>query len=161
MSVSRVRARIRAPLPQVWEFLIKPENMHVWEPLTRPVAGFDRPLQAGDRVTLYRRDFFRNHSQVLLVEKVVPYHSLHLRNLAPGAARINGTATLSVEEAKDREATWMEFAIFYSLGSGRVLQWLDRLLINPILHLVHSYGSNKAFRRLQAILEKPHASVSS
>ncbi len=84
-----------------------------------------------------------------------------MRNLAPGAARINGTATLSVEEAKDREATWMEFAMFYSLGSGRVLQWLDRLLINPILHLVHSYGSNKAFRRLQAILEKPHASVSS
>ncbi len=93
MGVSRVRARIRAPLPQVWEFLIKPENMHVWEPLTRPVTGFDRPLQAGDRVTLYRRDFFRNHSQVLLVEKVVPYHSLHLRNLSPGAARINGTAT--------------------------------------------------------------------
>ncbi len=157
MSVSRVRARIRAPLPQVWEFLIKPEHMHVWEPLTRPVTGFDRPLQAGDRVTLYRRDFFRNHSQVLLVEKVVPYHSLHLRNLSPGAARINGTATLSVEEAKDREATWMELAMFYSLGSGRVLQWLDRWLINPILHLVHSYGSNKAFRRLQALLEKPHA----
>ena len=161
MGVSRVRELIRAPLPQVWEFLIKPENMHVWEPLTRPVAGFDRPFQAGDRVTLYRRDFFRNHSQVLLVEKVVPYHSLHLRNLAPGAARINGTATLSVEEAKDREATWMELAMFYSLGSGWILQWLDRWLINPILHLVHSYGSNKAFRRLRAILEQPQTPVSS
>ena len=159
MSVSRVRARIRAPLPQVWEFLIKPENMHVWEPLTRPVTGFDRPLQAGDRVTLYRRDFIRNQSQVLLVEKVVPYHSLHLRDLSPGAARMNVTATLSVEEAKDREATWVEEAIFYSLGSGRVLQWLDRLLINPILHLVASYKTNKAFLRLQAILAKPHADI--
>jgi ligand-binding SRPBCC domain-containing protein len=57
MGVSHVRASIRAPLPQVWEFLIKPENMHVWGPPTRPVTGFDRPLQAGDRVTLYRRDF--------------------------------------------------------------------------------------------------------
>ena len=157
MSVSRVRARIRVPLPQVWEFLIKPENMHVWEPLTRPVAGFDRPFQAGDRVTLYRRDFFRNHSQVLLVEKVVPFRSLHFRDLSPGAARINVTATLSVEEAKDREATWVEEAIFYSLGSGRVLQWLDRWLINRILHLTAVYRTNKVFRRLQALLEKPHA----
>jgi ligand-binding SRPBCC domain-containing protein len=157
MGVIRVRARIRTPLPQVWEFLIKPENMHVWGPPTRPVTGFDRPFQAGDRVTLSRRDFFRNHSQVLLVEKVVPYPSLHLRDLSPGAARINVTATLSVEEAKDREATWVEEAIFYSLGSSRVLQWLDRWLINPILQLVAAYKTNKAFRRLQAILEKPHA----
>ena len=155
MSVSRVRARIRAPLPQVWEFLIKPENIHVWEPLTRPVTGFDRPFQAGDRVTLYRRDFFRNRNQVLLVEKVVPYHSLHLRDLSPGGARV----TLSVEEARDREATWVEEAIFYSLGSGRVLQWLDRWLINPILHLVAAYKTDKVFRRLQAILEKPHADI--
>ena len=153
MGVSRVRALIRTPLPQVWEFLIKPENLHVWGPATRPVTGFDRPFQAGDCVTFYRRDFFRNYSQVLLVEKVVPYHSLHLRDLSPGAARIN----LSVEEARDRQATWVEEAIFYSLGSGRVLQWLDRWLINPILHLVAAYKTNKPFRRLQAILEKPHA----
>ena len=65
------------------------------------------------------------------------------------------TAIISVEEAKDREATWMEEAIFYSLGSGRVLQWLDRLLINPILHLVAAYKTNKTFRR--SILAKPHA----
>jgi len=161
MGVSRVRALIRTPLPQVWEFLIKPENLHVWGPATRPVTGFDRPFQAGDCVTFYRRDFFRNYSQVLLVEKVVPYHSLHLRDLSPGAARINVTATLSVEEAKDREATWVEEAIFYSLGSGRVLQWLDRWLINPILQLAASYRTNKVFRRLESILVKPHASVSS
>jgi uncharacterized protein YndB with AHSA1/START domain len=159
MDVIRVRALIRAPLPQVWAFLVRPENMHLWGPPTRPVTGFDRPFQTGDRVTLYRRDFFRNHSQVLLVEKVVPYHSLHLRDLSPGAARINVTATLSVEEAKDREATWVEEAIFYSLGSGRVLQWLDRWLINPILQLAASYRTNKVFRRLESILVKPHADI--
>lgn len=161
MGVFRVRALLRAPLPQVWEFLIKPENMHVWEPLTRPVTGFDRPFQTGDRVTLYRRDFIRNQSQVLLVEKIVPYHSLHWRDLSPGAARMNLTATLSVEEAKDREAIWIEEAIFYSLGSGRVLQWLDRWLFNPILQVVVSYKTSKAFRRLQASLEQPHTPVSS
>ena len=153
MGVSRFRARIRAPLPQVWECVIKPENLHVWGPATRPVTGFDRPFQAGDRVTFSRRDFFRSYSQELLVEKVVPYHTLHLRDLSPGAARI----TLSVEEAKDREATWIEEAIFYSLGSGRLLQWLDRWLINPILNLIVAYKANKVFRRLQTLLEKPHA----
>jgi ligand-binding SRPBCC domain-containing protein len=153
MGVSRFRARIRAPLPQVWEFVIKPENLHVWGPATRSVTGFDRPFQAGDRVTFYRRDFFRSYSQELLVEKVVPYHALHLRDLSKGAARI----TLSVEEAKDREVTWIEEAIFYSLGSGRLLQWLDRWLINPILNLIVAYKANKVFRRLQTLLEKPHA----
>lgn len=152
MGVCRFRARIRAPLPQVWEFVIKAENLHVWGPATRPVTGFDRPLQAGDRVTFYRRDFFRSYNQKLLVEKVVPYHSLHMRDLSKGAARV----TLSVEEARDREATWVEEAIFYSLGSGRLLQWLDRWLVNPIFNLIVAYKSNKVFRRLQALLEKPH-----
>jgi len=36
------------------------------------VTGFDRPLQAGDRLTWVRRDFFWNHHQALLVEEVVP-----------------------------------------------------------------------------------------
>ena len=152
MGVCRFRALIQAPLPQVWEFVIKPENLHVWGPATRPVTGFDRPFQVGDRVTFSRRDFFRNYSQKLLVEKVVPYHSLHMRDLSKGAARV----TLSVEETRDREATWVEEAIFYSLGSGRLLKWLDRWLINPILNLVVAYKSNKVLRRLQALLEKPH-----
>ena len=154
MGVFRVRARIRAPLPRVWEFLIKPENMHLWGPPTRPVTGFDRPFQEGDRVSLYRRDFIRNQSQVLFVEKVVPYHSLHFRDLSPGAARMNVTATLSVEEARDREATWIEEAIFYSLGDGWILQWLDRWLFNPILQVVVSYKTTKVFRRLESILVK-------
>jgi hypothetical protein len=162
MGVSRVRALISAPLPQVWEFLIKPENMHLWGPPTRPVTGFDRPLQAGDRVTFSRRDFFRNYSQVLLVEDVIPYHALHLRDLSPRDLSPTATRiTLSVEEAKDREATWVEEAIFYSLGSGRVLQWLDRWLINRLLHLLASYKTNTAFRRLQANLETPPTLISS
>src|SRR5207244_10007511 len=94
-----------------------------------------------------------HYIQVYINEKPIPYHSPQLSALTPGATRIN----LSVEEARDRQATWVEEAIFYSLGSGRVLQWLDRWLINPILHLVAAYKTNKPFRRLQAILEKPHA----
>lgn len=157
MGVIRVRAKIRTPLPQVWEFLIQPENMHLWGPPTRPVTGFDRPFQAGDRVTISRRDFFRTHRQVLLVEQVVPSHALHVRDLSPGAERLNVIATLSVEEAQDREATWIEEVISYSLGSGRLLQELDRSLINPLLQLLGSYRTNRVFRRLQAILEKPPA----
>jgi uncharacterized protein YndB with AHSA1/START domain len=152
MGVCRVRALIRAPLPQVWEFVIKPENLHVWGPATRRVTGFDRPFQAGDRVTFSRRDFFRSYSQKLLVENVVPYHALHLRDLSKGAARV----TLSVEEARDREATWIEEAIFYSLGRSWVLEWFDRWLINPILDLITAHKAHKGFRRLRAILEKPH-----
>src|SRR2546428_12972217 len=133
VGVCRVRALIRAPLPYVWEFLIKPEHMHLWGPLARPVTGIDRPLQAGDRVTQWRKDFFRHYSQVLLIEEVVPYRCMHMRDLSKAATRIGATATISVEEAKDREATWIEEAIFYSLGSSRVVQWLDRWLINPVL----------------------------
>jgi len=103
MGVFRLRALIRAPLPQVWGFLIRPENLHLWGPPTRPVAGFDRPFQAGDRVTYDRRDFFWNNRQVLLIEKVLPDHSLQLRDLS--ASGMNVTATLSVEETEDREVT--------------------------------------------------------
>ena len=81
------------------------------------MTGFDRPFE-GNRVTLYRKDFFRHYSQVLLVEQVVPFGSLHLRDLSPGAVRINVTASISVEEAANREATWIEEAIFYSLGTA-------------------------------------------
>lgn len=166
MGVSRGRLLIRAPLPQVWDFLIMPENMHLWGPYTRPVTGFDRPFAAGDRVTLERKDvsdLWRHRIQVLLVEKVVPYQSLHLRDLSPGAVRLNVTAVVSVEEAADRGATWIEEAISYSFKSS-VMQWLDRYVINPPLRVVGRYGTRQAFRRLQAILEQPqqpHTPVSS
>ena len=157
MGVFRWKALLNVPLPQVWEFLIKPENMHVWGPATQPVIGFDRPFQAGDRVTIYRKDFLREARQALLVEQVVPFRSLHFRDLSPGAARMNVTATLSVKEARDHEATWIEEAIFYSLGDGWILQWLDRWLFNPIFQVVVSYKGTRIFRRLQTLLEKPQA----
>jgi ligand-binding SRPBCC domain-containing protein len=161
MGVCRVRALIPAPLPQVWEFLIKPENMHLWGPPTRPVTGINRPLQAGDRVTQYRRDFFRHYSQVVLVEKAIPYRALHLRDLSKSGSRLNATGIISLEPAQGQEETWIEEAIFYSLGNGRVMQWLDRWLINPILQLVAGYKTNKAFRRLQAIMASSRAPVPS
>ena len=154
MGVSRARVLIRVPLPQVWGFLIRPENMYLWGPPTRPVTGIDRPLQVGDRLTWDRRDFFWNHRQALLVEKVLPGQSLQLRDLT--ATGMNVTVTLSVEKAEDREATWVEEAIFYSLGSGRVLQWLDRWLINPVFNLLVAHKGSQVFRRLQSLLEKPH-----
>ena len=98
---------------------------------------------------------------MLLVEKVVPYHSLHLRDLSPGAVRMNITVIVSVEETADREATWIEEAIFYSLGKSRVMQWLDRSLVNPVLQLIARYPTHKAFRRLRASVEQPHTPVSS
>ena len=157
MGALRVRALLRTPLPQVWDFLIKPENLHRWGPYTRPVTGFARPFEAGDRVTMDRKDFLWHRSQVLLVEQVVPYHSLHLRDLSPGAGRLNVTAIVSVEAAADREATWIEEAIFYTLGKSSVLQWLDRTMVNPVLQPVAEYATNQAFRRLRASLEQPHA----
>ena len=74
---------------------------------------------------------------------------------------MNVTVIVSVEETGDPEATWIEEAIFYSLGKSRVMQWLDRSLVNPVLQLGAMYRTNKAFRRLQAILQQPHAPVSS
>jgi hypothetical protein len=128
---------------------------------TWPVTGFDRPFEAGNRVTLYRKDFFRHHSQVLLVEQVVPFRSLHLRDRSPAAVRINVTASISVEEVANREAAWIEEAIFYSLGESRLMQWLDRSLVNPVLQLIVGYKTYKTFRRLQVILQQPHVPVSS
>ena len=74
---------------------------------------------------------------------------------------MNVTVIVSVEETADREATWIEEAIFYSLGKSRVMQWLDRSLVNPVLQLGAGYRTHKAFRRLRAILEQPHTPVSS
>jgi hypothetical protein len=75
MGVCRVKALISSPLSTLWDFLIRPENMHLWGPLTEPVTGIDRPLQTGDRLTQMRKDFFHKYSQVLLVEQVIPYRS--------------------------------------------------------------------------------------
>src|SRR5580700_1678898 len=132
MGILRYRALLSAPLPRVWEFIIDPRNMHHWLPLTEPVTGFDRPLQPGDRLTLWRRDFIRRHSEESLVEEVVPYRFFRLRPLWPAARRMDVTATLSVAEAADPGTTWIEEAISYSLGTGPVLRRVDRWLVKPV-----------------------------
>ena len=101
MGVCRVKALISAPLPHLWDFLIRPQNMHMWSPFIQQVTGIDRPLQAGDRVTQWRKDFFRHYCQVLLVEEVISYRSLHFRDLSPGGLKMDARATISVEEARD------------------------------------------------------------
>ena len=59
MGICRVKALIPTPVPRVWEFIIDPRNMPLWVPYIESVAGVDRPLQVGDRLTQWRRDFFR------------------------------------------------------------------------------------------------------
>jgi hypothetical protein len=124
--------------------------MHHWLPLTEPVTGFDRPMQPGDRLTLWRRDFIRRHSEESLVEEVVPYRSFRVRPLWPAACRMDVTAALSVEEAADPGTTWIEEAISYSLGSGPVMRRVDRWLVNPVGEVLMGRMSRKAFRRLGA-----------
>jgi uncharacterized protein YndB with AHSA1/START domain len=153
MGVCRVRAMLSAPLPRVWEVIIDPRNMHHWVVgVTEPITGFDRPLQPGDRVTLWRRDFFRRHSEELLVEEIVPYRSFRVRALWPAGRRMDVTATLSVEEAAEPEATRIEEAISYSLGAGPVARWADRWAVTPLFRLAMSWKASRAFRRLGKLL---------
>jgi hypothetical protein len=152
MGICRVRAPLSAPLPCVWEFIIDPRNMHHWLPLTDPVTGFDRPLQPGDRPTLWRRDFIRRHSEESLVEEVVPYSSFRVRPLWPAARRMDLTASLCVEEAADPGTTWIEEVISFSLGNGPVLRWVDRWLVNPVFEVLMRLKTRKAFRRLGNML---------
>jgi hypothetical protein len=58
----------------------------------------------------------------LLIEEIVPYRFVSMRDLSKAVTRIGATATISVEEAKDPGATWIEEVIFYSLGSSRVAE---------------------------------------
>jgi uncharacterized protein YndB with AHSA1/START domain len=152
MGVCRVRGLISSPLPQLWDFLVRAENMHLWGPLTAPVTGFDRPMQAGDELTQCRQDYFRRYSQVVLIEKVEPNRSLVFRDLSPAGRKLDARAVISVEAADDKEATWIDETIFYSLGNGRALQWLDRWAVNPLMRLATRHKTKKAFRRLEAVI---------
>ena len=154
MGILRCRALVPVPLPRLWEFLIDPRNMHHWLPLTEPVTGFDRPMQPGDRLTLWRRDFIRRHSEESLVEEVVPYRSIRVRAVWPQARRMDVTATLSVEEAESPGATWIEEAISYSLGDGPVARRADRWLVNPLFQVVIRWKTSRAFRRLGKLLAR-------
>jgi hypothetical protein len=153
MGICRVKALISAPLPDLWDFLIKSQNMHLWGPLTAPVTGIDRPLQAGDRVTQSRQDFFRRYSQVLVVEEVIPNRSVRFRDLSASGLKLDARATITVEEASNRESTWIEEEISYSLGSSRAVQWLDRWMVNPVMQLAVGKKTSKAFRRLQVLFD--------
>jgi hypothetical protein len=71
MGILAAKALIPTHLPRVWEFVIDPRNMPRWVPYIESVAGVDRPLQTGDRLTQWRRDFFQHQRQELLVEEVI------------------------------------------------------------------------------------------
>ena len=151
MGVCRERALIPAPPSTVWSFLIAPENMHRWGPLTQPVTDLHRSLQQGDRFTQQRKDFFRTYSPVLLVEEIIPNRSIRLRDLSSG--KLQGVGIISIEPDPGNTATWIQETVLYSLGTSWLLNWIDRWLFNPIIQFVASYKTRKAFRRLQAIFE--------
>jgi ligand-binding SRPBCC domain-containing protein len=154
MGVCCHRALISAPLPQVWDFVARVENLHVWGPAIEPVKGLGRPMQTGDRVTFWRRDFFRRNTQDLIVEEVIPQRLLRFRDLSKSGQKGDVQATLSVEAAGNPESTWIQEEISYSLGKSRAVQWLDRWMLNPLAQLAVSKKSNKVFRRLEAILSQ-------
>jgi ligand-binding SRPBCC domain-containing protein len=153
MGVCRYRALISATLPQLWDFVSRVENLHVWGPAIEPVKSTDRPMQAGDRVTFWRRDFFRRNTQDLMAEEVIPQRLLRFRDLSPSGQKANIQATLSVEASGSPEATWIEEQISYSFGNNRVAQGLDRWIINPMMQLAVSNKTAKVFRRLEALFK--------
>ena len=155
MGICRARALLLAPLPRVWEFIIDPRNMHLWlTGVNEPVTGPDRLLQPGDRVTSWRRDFVRRHSEELLVEEVVPNRSIRVRAVWPQARRMDVTATLSVEEAADPGATWIKEVVSFSLGAGPVARRADRWLVTPLFQVGMWWKAMWAFRSLGKQLAK-------
>jgi uncharacterized protein YndB with AHSA1/START domain len=148
MGICRVKALIPAPIPRVWEFVIDPRNMPLWVPNIKSVAGVDRPLQAGDRLTQWRRDFFRLQRQELLVEEVIPYRSFRLRILSAKGRPLDATATVTVEQAADPGATWMEEAVAYSLGKSLLVRCVERWLLDPLSRALVRWRSRQCLRCL-------------
>lgn len=148
MGVCRARALIPAPVARVWEYIVEPRNMPRWVPYIESVAGVDRPLQTGDRLTLRRRDFFIRRTRELLVEEVLPYHSFRLRVLTATGRRTDVTARVSVEPAADAGATWIEEAIDYSLGKGPLARRVERWLLDPLFRVLVQRKSGRALRCL-------------
>ena len=151
MGACRTRALMPAPLSAVWDFLLTPENMHLWGPLTQPVTDLNRPMQAGDHFTQQRKDFFRSYSQVLLVEEIVPYNFLRLRD---PSSKLQGAGIISVTAGEDKNTTWIEETVLYSLGTSQLANWLDRWLVGPALRPIIHYKTHKAFHRLQVIFRE-------
>jgi hypothetical protein len=143
------KALIPTPLPRVWEFIIDPRNMPRWVPYIEAVAGVDRPLQTGDRLTQWRRDFWIwRRRRELLVEEVIPYRSFRLRVLSAKGRPMDATVTVSVEQAADPGATWIEEAIAYSLGKGPLARRVERWLLDPLFRVVVRRKSGRALRCL-------------
>ena len=148
MGIYRVKSLIPTPLPMVWEFVIDPRNQPLWVPYIKSIAGVDRPLQTGDRLTQWRRNFFRLKRQELLVEEVIPYRSFRLRILSAKGRPMDAKATLSVEQAADPGATWIEEAIAFSLGKSPLVRGVERWLLDPVFRVVMRHHGNRAFRCL-------------
>jgi hypothetical protein len=156
MGIYRAKALIPTPLPRVWEFIIDPRNQPLWVPYIKSVAGVDRPLQVGDRLTQWRRNFFRLKKQELLVEEVIPYRSCRLRILSAKGRPMDATATVTVEQAADPGATWIEEAIALSLGKGPLTRRVQRWLLDPVFRVLVRHHSNRALRCLADLLAKEH-----
>jgi uncharacterized protein YndB with AHSA1/START domain len=148
MGLCSVKALIPTPVPRVWDFIIDPRNMPLWVPNIKSVAGVDRPLQVGDRLTQWRRDFFRLQRQDLLVEEVIPYRSFRLRILSAKGRPLDATATVTLEQAADPGSTWMEEAIAFSLGKGALVRWVERWLLDPLSRVLVQRKSTRALRCL-------------
>ena len=148
MGIYRGKALIPAPLPRVWEFIIDPRNQPLWVPYIKSVAGVDRPLQTGDRLTQWRRNFFRLKRQELLVEEVIPYRSFRLRILSAKGRPLDATATVTVEQSVDPGTTWTEEALAFSLSKGPLVRWVQRWLLDPGFRVVVRHHSGRALRCL-------------
>jgi Polyketide cyclase / dehydrase and lipid transport len=148
VGIYRVKALIPTPLRQVWEFVIDPRNMPLWVPYIESVAGVDRPLQAGDRLTQWRRNFFRRKRQELLVEEVIPYRSFRLGILSAKGQPMDATATVTVGQAAHPGATWVEEAIALSLFKGSFGRGVQRWLLDPLFHVLVWHHSGRALRCL-------------
>jgi hypothetical protein len=111
-------------------------------------------MQAGDRVTFWRRDFFRRNSQDLIVEEVIPERLVRFRDLAPSSQKANVQATRRVEASGSPDATWIEEQISCSFGNNRIAQGLDRWIINPLMQLAVSSKTSKVSCRLETLFNE-------
>jgi hypothetical protein len=61
---------------------------------------------------------------------------------------MDATATVSVEQAADPGAAWIEEAIAYSLGKSPLARRVERWLLDPVFRVLVRRKSNRALRCL-------------
>ena len=61
---------------------------------------------------------------------------------------MDGPATVTVEQAADPGATWVEESIALSLGKGPFVRWAQRWLLDPLFRVVVRHHSGRALRCL-------------